>query len=74
MDTHQVGRILILFGILVVAVGILLYADAAPRFLGRLPGDVRIERESFRLYVPLTTSLLISAGLTALFWLISRLR
>jgi hypothetical protein len=37
--------------------------------LGRLPGDIVIEREGFRLYVPITTSLLISAVLTLGFWL-----
>ena len=38
------------------------------------PGDLRIERPNLRVYVPLTTSILVSVVLSALFWLISRLR
>jgi len=40
--------------------------------LGRLPGDIRIERENFKFYFPLMTCLLISAVLTLIFWLLRR--
>jgi hypothetical protein len=40
--------------------------------LGRLPGDIVIERENFRLYVPLATSLIISVILSLLLWLFNR--
>lgn len=40
--------------------------------LGRLPGDIVIERESFRLYLPLGSSLLISVVLSVVFWLLGR--
>jgi hypothetical protein len=40
--------------------------------LGRLPGDIVVEREGFSLYIPIVTSLLISAVLTLLFWLFGR--
>ncbi|HXF53763.1 MAG TPA: DUF2905 domain-containing protein [Hyphomicrobiaceae bacterium] len=40
--------------------------------LGRLPGDIVIERENFRLYLPLMTSLLLSIALSVLLWLINR--
>jgi hypothetical protein len=42
--------------------------------LGRLPGDLRIERPGFRLTIPLTTSLVVSLLLSALVWALSRLR
>jgi len=42
--------------------------------LGRLPGDIVIVREGFRLYVPLTTMLLVSALLTLILWLIGRFK
>ena len=46
---------------------------AAERFgLGRLPGDIVIEREGFTLYLPLATSLVVSLGLTLVLWLLSR--
>jgi hypothetical protein len=40
--------------------------------LGRLPGDIVIERESFRLYLPITTSILVSIVLSVILWLLNR--
>jgi hypothetical protein len=40
--------------------------------LGRLPGDIVIERENFRLYLPLATSLLVSVVLSLLLWFLNR--
>jgi hypothetical protein len=40
--------------------------------LGRLPGDIVIERENFRLYIPITTSILISLALSLILWLLNR--
>jgi hypothetical protein len=67
-QTMDIGRALIIFGIVLVAVGFL-WPVFGRLGLGRLPGDIVIEREGFRLYVPITTSLLISAVLTLGFWL-----
>jgi hypothetical protein len=64
----DIGRALIIFGIVLVAVGFL-WPVIGRIGLWRLPGDIVIEREGFRLYVPITTSLLISAVLTLGFWL-----
>ena len=64
----DVARVLIIFGVVLVVVG-LLWPVIGRLGLGRLPGDIVIEREGFRLYVPITTSLLISAVLTLGFWL-----
>lgn len=65
------GKVLILAGVLLVAVGLIVLA--AQRFgLGRLPGDIVIERDGFTLYIPLATSLIVSLGLTLLLWLLSR--
>ena len=64
-------RFLIVFGIVLVAIG-LLWPFIQKLGLGRLPGDFIIEQDNFRLYLPLTTSLLISAALTLLLWLINR--
>ena len=57
--------------ILLLLVGLIIFA--AERFgLGRLPGDIVIEREGFTLYLPLATSLVVSLGLTLVLWLLSR--
>jgi hypothetical protein len=64
----DIGRALIILGLVLVAVGFL-WPLISKVGLGRLPGDIVIEREGFRLYVPITTSLLISAVLTLGFWL-----
>ncbi|MCS7010937.1 MAG: DUF2905 domain-containing protein [Anaerolineales bacterium] len=68
------GRTLLLIGLVLVLLGGLIVLVA--RFnlpLGRLPGDIRIERENFRFYFPLATGLLISLVLTVILNLIARL-
>lgn len=65
------GKVLILAGVVLVAVGLIVLG--AQRFgLGRLPGDIVIERDGFTLYIPLATSLIVSLGLTLVLWLLSR--
>jgi len=66
-----VSRLLIIFGLVLVALG-LLWPVIAKLGLGRLPGDIIIERDNFRLYFPLTTSILVSAVLSLVLWLINR--
>ncbi len=61
-------RLLIVLGAAFLVVG-LLWPWIAHLGLGRLPGDVVIERPQFRLYFPVVTSLLISVVLTLLIWL-----
>jgi hypothetical protein len=67
-------RILVVVGFALVALGLLLYALPSVPFLGRLPGDIRIERPGFRLYIPITSCVVASLILTFILWLISRLR
>ncbi len=64
-------RILIIVGLVLVAAG-LLWPLAERLNLGRLPGDFVIGRGSFRLYLPLATSLLISVVLSLVLWLMRR--
>ncbi len=71
---QAVGKLLVLFGVVLLVLGLLLQLAPSLPWLGRLPGDIRIERGGFRLYFPLATCLLLSAALSALFWLFSRLR
>lgn len=62
---------LIILGVVLVAVG-LAWPLIQKLGLGRLPGDIVIERENFRLYLPLGTSILISVVLSLILWLIGR--
>ena len=63
----------IILGILLLLVG-LLWPWLAKLPLGRLPGDIVIEREHFRLYIPITTALLLSIVLSLVVWLVSRFK
>ncbi len=67
----SVPRLLIIFGLVLVAVG-LLWPLFAKLGLGRLPGDIVIERDNFRLYLPIGTSVLISVILSLIFWFLGR--
>jgi len=67
----DVSRTLIILGLVLVAAGFL-WPFLGKIGLGRLPGDIAIERENFRLYIPIATSILISVVLTLLFWLFRR--
>jgi hypothetical protein len=64
-------KLLIILGIVLIAVG-LAWAAGEKLGLGRLPGDIVIERDGFRLYIPLMTSLIVSVVLSLLLWLFSR--
>lgn len=68
----DLGRMLMLLGGAVFLVGALLSLGGRLPWLGRLPGDIIIEREHFRFYVPLATSILISLLLSLLAWLLRR--
>ncbi|MBW2540709.1 MAG: DUF2905 domain-containing protein [Deltaproteobacteria bacterium] len=70
----SIARTLIIAGATLLALGILLHLSPSVPFLGKLPGDLRIERPGFRLYLPITSCLLISLVLSAVFWLISKIR
>ncbi|HEX6321528.1 MAG TPA: DUF2905 domain-containing protein [Burkholderiales bacterium] len=65
------GRWLILFGLLLVVLG-LAWPLIAKLGLGRLPGDLRIEREGFGFYFPITTSLVVSIVVSLLLWFFRR--
>ena len=64
-------RFLILLGVLLVLAGVL-WPVLGKLGLGRLPGDIVIERENLRIYVPLATCLLASLVLSFVLWLLNR--
>lgn len=61
------GKLLIVFGLILAAVGGLLLLVGKVPFIGRLPGDIYIQRRGFTFYFPLATSILLSILLTLLF-------
>jgi len=67
----SIAKLLIVFGLVLVAAG-LLWPLIARLGIGRLPGDIVVERENFRLYIPIATSLLISIVLSAVLWFLNR--
>jgi hypothetical protein len=69
----EVGRLLLVLGLVLVVLGLVwLYAPGLLAWFGRLPGDIRLEREGFRFYFPLTSMLLVSLVLSLLLGLLLR--
>lgn len=71
MSSPSVGVILITLGLSLALVGLLVWAGVFGWF-GRLPGDIRIERESVRVYFPFASMLVVSLVLSLLFYLFRR--
>ena len=64
---HQTAKLIILIGLLIVIAGIVLYfVGDKLHWLGRLPGDIRVEKENFSFYMPITTMILISVVVSVL--------
>ena len=69
---NAVGKLLIVFGLLIAGVGVVLVLAGRLPWIGRLPGDIYVQRGNWTFYFPLATSLLVSVALTLLFWLFGR--
>jgi Protein of unknown function (DUF2905). len=65
------SKFLILLGVILIVIGVL-WSVLGKLGLGRLPGDILIERDNVRVYIPITTSILISLVLSFIFWLFNR--
>jgi DUF2905 family protein len=70
-NVREMGKLLIVAGLVLVAVGIV-WLVGERMGLGRLPGDIVIERENFRFYFPLMSSLIVSVVLSLVLWLFMR--
>lgn len=68
----ELGKILVVVGLAIAAVGLLLWSGLGKGWLGRLPGDIHYTRGNFSFYFPLVTCLLLSLVLTMLLWLFRR--
>ncbi len=69
----QLGRFLVILGIVLVVLGLVVMAGSRFSFfgLGRLPGDIAHKGKNFQFYFPIVTCLVLSAALTAVLWIIS---
>lgn len=71
MSSSSAGLTLVLVGIAIAVIGLMVWAGGFSWF-GRLPGDIRIERETVRVYIPIVSILVVSLVLTLLLNLLSR--
>jgi hypothetical protein len=69
---HPFGKSLIIIGILLVALGLLFSVGSKIPWLGRLPGDIYIQRGNFTFYFPLATSIVVSLIITLVLYLFRR--
>jgi len=69
---QDLGRMLIVLGIVIAAVGVVVVLAGRVPGLGRLPGDIHVERGNWTFYCPLGTSIVLSLLLTLVLWLIGR--
>jgi len=70
---QQIGKIIILIGLIIIITGILVYfLGDKLHWLGRLPGDIRVERENFRFYFPVTTAILLSIIISLVIYIIRK--
>jgi hypothetical protein len=72
MPLSGVGKLLMLFGGILIIVGAALVLAEKTPWLGRLPGDIYVQRRNFTFYFPLTTSILVSVVLSLVLYLLSR--
>ena len=59
-DMELLGKTLVIFGLVLMGVGILLWSGVGRSWLGRLPGDINVERDGFGFHFPIVTCLLLS--------------
>jgi hypothetical protein len=68
----ELGKFLVMIGAAAVVLGAILWSGFAPKWLGHLPGDIRIEREHSVFYFPIVTCIIISIVLSLLFSIFRR--
>ena len=73
-DLQPLGRALIFVGVILTGFGLVLLLTPKIPWLGRLPGDILVQREHFSFYFPLASCLVASVILSLLLWLIGRFK
>ena len=73
MSSSSPATLLITLGIILIAAG-LLYASGLLNWFGRLPGDIRIVKDTTRIYIPIVSMLIVSVVLSLVMWVIGRIK
>ena len=68
----EMGKVLVIVGVIIVTVGALLWSGIGAGPLGRLPGDIRIERGGSGFYFPIVTCIIVSIVLSLIMWFFRR--
>ncbi|HBL52409.1 MAG: hypothetical protein A3D24_04490 [Candidatus Blackburnbacteria bacterium RIFCSPHIGHO2_02_FULL_39_13] len=71
---QELGRVIIIIGIVLVVIGSLFWFFGKLPFLGKLPGDFLLQRDNFSLYAPITTMIILSVFLSIILTIISFLK
>jgi hypothetical protein len=71
-EIQHIGKFFVILGIIIIAVGALLLLSGKLPWIGRLPGDILIQKKNITFYFPLATSILVSILLTFIFWFFGR--
>lgn len=66
---NDLGKLLVIVGLLIAVVGVLLWSGIGKGWLGRLPGDINYTKDNFSFHFPIVTCLIVSVVLTLLLWL-----
>jgi len=69
---NDLGKFLVVVGVLISGLGLLIWSGLGRGWLGRLPGDVHYSRGNFTVYFPIVTCILLSLVLSVIFWLFRR--
>ena len=66
------ARLLVGAGVVLVVTGLVLHLLPSVPWIGKLPGDIRVERPGFRFYFPVATCVVVSVAISAIVWLVSK--
>lgn len=69
---NEIGKFLVIVGILLVVAGTLIWSGVGRGWIGRLPGDVHYSRGDFHFYFPIATCFIVSALITLILWLLRK--
>jgi hypothetical protein len=69
---REMGKFVVIIGVVIALVGLMMWGGFMPKWLGRLPGDIRIEREHTAFYFPIITCIILSILLSLLFSIFRR--
>ncbi len=71
---RELGKFIVIIGVITTLVGLVMWSGLAPKWLGRLPGDIRVEREHSAFYFPIVTCIVFSILLSLLLSIFSMFR